>query len=253
MSNAHLLDPRQVVTPIDPDSTETLLRKYNLFQSFNHIVHGLKFGFDVGVRTPPNSTILFRKSQILHLRYHFHLQLHSSGTSSWSLLACIFYSGAGIRNWTFSHCPSWPSSQTGHLLISNDSGPILPTQQAQLPIYQCWGGCSRISDNLGFFRSHLRTHSFPTERLRSCNFRHISCLPNHTGATRPTSLLMCLVGWCSVCRQSGYVRISIECWSIWGSCRHVNCYLQGGGLVTYHEMGGRFSGHPPSRRDLDRG
>jgi hypothetical protein len=47
-------DPRHVVTPLDPDQAEELLRKYNLVQYWGHVITGLREGFDVGDK-PPSS------------------------------------------------------------------------------------------------------------------------------------------------------------------------------------------------------
>lgn len=52
-------DPRQVVTPINPHKTIEILRTYNLLESFNDTVNGLIYGFDVGIKAPPTSTLLF--------------------------------------------------------------------------------------------------------------------------------------------------------------------------------------------------
>ncbi|KIJ36502.1 hypothetical protein M422DRAFT_261054 [Sphaerobolus stellatus SS14] len=55
-------DPRRVVTPLKADKIERVLRTFNVLDDWQHIVHGVRFGFDVGASIPPNSTHLFRKS-----------------------------------------------------------------------------------------------------------------------------------------------------------------------------------------------
>lgn len=52
-------DPRTVVTPLDADKVEHLLRNLNLHGDWSHIVEGLRHGFDVGLRTQPSGTIIF--------------------------------------------------------------------------------------------------------------------------------------------------------------------------------------------------
>jgi hypothetical protein len=45
-----LPDPRHVVTPLDPNRAEELLCKYDLISDWNHIITGLREGFDIGIR-----------------------------------------------------------------------------------------------------------------------------------------------------------------------------------------------------------
>jgi hypothetical protein len=49
-------DPRIVVNPLIADRVEELLRKYNLFDDWMHILTGIRNDFDVGVRSHPPST-----------------------------------------------------------------------------------------------------------------------------------------------------------------------------------------------------
>ena len=52
-------DPRSVFTPIDVDKMEFLLRSLDLYDKWEHVVVGLRVGFDVGIKSPPAHTILF--------------------------------------------------------------------------------------------------------------------------------------------------------------------------------------------------
>lgn len=52
-------DPRQVVTPLRVDAVERALLELGLTDQWTHVVHGLRHGFDVGVRDPVLSTLIF--------------------------------------------------------------------------------------------------------------------------------------------------------------------------------------------------
>jgi hypothetical protein len=43
------LDPRRVVTLLDPSHVEVLLCKYNFISIRNHIIMGLHEGFNIGI------------------------------------------------------------------------------------------------------------------------------------------------------------------------------------------------------------
>jgi hypothetical protein len=69
-------DPRRVVTPLNPDKVEKVLHNLALFNSFRHIIVGLREGFDVGIRGLLPRTYLFRQSQIILSRPRFYLLIH---------------------------------------------------------------------------------------------------------------------------------------------------------------------------------
>jgi len=52
-------DPRIIFTPIDPVSTEHLLLSLNIYDKWKHIITGLHEGFDMGIKHPPEHTIMF--------------------------------------------------------------------------------------------------------------------------------------------------------------------------------------------------
>ena len=58
-------DPRMVVTPLDANAAEELLCKYNLYDTWKHIIEGLRTGFDVGILEQPSCTYTFRKSLLI--------------------------------------------------------------------------------------------------------------------------------------------------------------------------------------------
>lgn len=53
-------DPRRVVSPLDPDKVERLLHDLNILDHWQHVVEGLRSGFDVGVDTPLTRTFTFK-------------------------------------------------------------------------------------------------------------------------------------------------------------------------------------------------
>jgi hypothetical protein len=52
-------DPCVVITPFNHLRVEELLRKYDIFNDWCHIVDGLRNGFNVGIQFPPSSTHTF--------------------------------------------------------------------------------------------------------------------------------------------------------------------------------------------------
>lgn len=56
---AHASDPCMVVTPLVPDRFEIMLRERGILDDWKHIIHGIRYGFDVGVRESLTSTLLF--------------------------------------------------------------------------------------------------------------------------------------------------------------------------------------------------
>lgn len=80
-------DPCSVVTPLSPEGAEVVLRKYGIAHNWQHVIKGLRHRFDVGVCEPPLQTYIFRKSQIVLIRYPFHIIVHSIGVSSRLVLA----------------------------------------------------------------------------------------------------------------------------------------------------------------------
>jgi hypothetical protein len=72
-----LPDPRRVVTPLDPNRAEKLLRKYDLISDWNHVITGLREGFDIGIREQLSCLYIFRQSFILAIRPGLYLLVHS--------------------------------------------------------------------------------------------------------------------------------------------------------------------------------
>lgn len=58
-SSAITSDPRTVVTPLDADRIEQLLGNVGLLAQWQHIVHNIRHGFDVGINKPVTQTLIF--------------------------------------------------------------------------------------------------------------------------------------------------------------------------------------------------
>lgn len=54
------LDPRQVVTPLRADAIEARLKELGILSSWQHVVDGLRHGFDVGVHEPLSRSFTFQ-------------------------------------------------------------------------------------------------------------------------------------------------------------------------------------------------
>lgn len=53
-------DPRRVVTPLNPDKVEALLRDLHILERWRHVVDGLRSGFEVGVDVPLPRSFTFK-------------------------------------------------------------------------------------------------------------------------------------------------------------------------------------------------
>lgn len=53
-------DPRMVVTPLIVPKVENLLRSLGILEKWTHVVAGLRDGFDVGIKSAPRETIIFK-------------------------------------------------------------------------------------------------------------------------------------------------------------------------------------------------
>ncbi|PSR80922.1 hypothetical protein PHLCEN_2v6593 [Hermanssonia centrifuga] len=53
-------DPRQVVTPLDPDAVEKKLSELGILAQWQHVVDGLRLGFDVGASEPIRQSLYFK-------------------------------------------------------------------------------------------------------------------------------------------------------------------------------------------------
>jgi hypothetical protein len=125
-------DPRRVVTPLDVNKTRALLCKYGLLPDWDHILQGITNGFNVGIKSPPSCTLIFRESRILTARPRFYYRLHCWGSSIWSLFTGFSSQQAGAAHWSFSYVSNWPGTQTELRQVQDDSRFVLPAQRPQI-------------------------------------------------------------------------------------------------------------------------
>ncbi|PSR80887.1 hypothetical protein PHLCEN_2v6596 [Hermanssonia centrifuga] len=64
-------DPRQVVTPLDPDKVEMKLRELGILAQWQHVVDGLRLGFDVGASAPIPQSLQFKNHSSTELAPDF--------------------------------------------------------------------------------------------------------------------------------------------------------------------------------------
>ncbi|CAA7260557.1 unnamed protein product [Cyclocybe aegerita] len=246
-------DPRTVFTPIDASKAESILRSFNLYNTWQHVIFGLRNGFDVGIRSLPTHTILFRQSCILPPQPRVHSIVHRERTCNWALLTSILTRGARAANWPLSHITHWLSSQAQLVKIPHDSGPLLPTQPSIDPIRQCWNRLGRVPYFLGVIRGSLRADSQPSDRLPCGDIRHFGGLSAHPHPTRPTKRTLHPLGWKSPSRQSSHVWDGVKCRSVRLRGRHASRYLQGSWIRAINQVGRRFLRGTATRCDMDRG
>lgn len=187
-------DPRSVCTPIDPDKAESLLRSFNIYNKWSHVITGLREGFDVGIKSLPTETILFREPRLISSQPRFHIFVHGERTCKWSLLPTIYPVGAGSLNRAISHFTHWARPKTQLSRIQVNTRPILPPQPSNYPSCQCWRMLRRLSHSLGHLRDNYNLDSFSTPRLSSSDIRHISSVPTGPHSSRPAECLLPILG-----------------------------------------------------------
>ena len=130
-------DPRQVFTPIDPKKTELLLHSFNIYNKWSHVITGLREGFDVGIKSAPTKTILFRKPCFITPQPRIYLLIHREQAHNWPLLPSIPTRRARSINRTISYLTNWSYPKTQFIKIPNDTRPFLPTQPCNHSFSQC--------------------------------------------------------------------------------------------------------------------
>ncbi|KIJ55433.1 hypothetical protein M422DRAFT_240055 [Sphaerobolus stellatus SS14] len=114
-------DPHGVTTPLRADAVEEMLRTYNLWDDWQHIVYGIRFGFDVDVGPPP-MTHIFRKSCIIQPEPRIYIAVHTQGASNWPLLTGLFPLQIRAPNWSVQDISTRAGSQIHTGQPSNDTG-----------------------------------------------------------------------------------------------------------------------------------
>lgn len=59
---AHSGDPRLVVTPLNADLIEEVLKSLELVDNWSEVLQGIREGFDVGIHDSPSRSYLFQES-----------------------------------------------------------------------------------------------------------------------------------------------------------------------------------------------
>ena len=103
---------------------------------------------------------------------------------------------------------------------------------------------------------HIRRGRCPdpilTSRCRGSHIRHFSSLLLDSYPPRPAACALHILGRYGVYRSGSHVWAGIKCRCLRIHHRHAHRHLQACGLFPHHQMGGRFSGHSPSWKFLDR-
>ncbi|KAJ7018794.1 hypothetical protein C8F04DRAFT_1149944 [Mycena alexandri] len=246
-------DPRRVVSPLDPAKTENLLRQLGLYESYRHIVVGLREGFDVGIRGLLPRTYLFRQSQILFCRPYLHFFLHRWRTGRWPLLRGLYSSRAGGNNRPIPHITAWASAQTALREIAYGTGHVLSSKRPGDCFHKRGGELRRLSNSMGHIRQHCCFNLIASAWLCRSYFRHFCGLPLNTSATGPTARALCVLGWTRLRGSCSNVRPLLERWRIRFHSRYAGSNLRESWFWPNQEVGGRFLGDSVSRSDVDRG
>lgn len=219
-----------------PLKTRMLLCKYRLLSQQEHILKGIANGFDVGLTSPPDHTLIFRESCIFTTRPGFHHRLHCWGSSIRALFARLPSQRTGAAHWSLSYLPNWSGSQAELGQVQDDSRFILPPWRPANIFSKQLHQLRRLSDDVGNIRQHGRTNIVLTRWLLSSYIRHLGSLSYDSSQTRLTELAVCVLGGHGACRQSCYVWAELQCWGIWFGCRYAGGDLSGSRLWPSHEM-----------------
>ncbi|KAI0801974.1 hypothetical protein BC629DRAFT_157583 [Irpex lacteus] len=60
-------DPRRVVTPLSADGLEEALESLGIRNDWQHVITGLREGFDIGLRAPVRSTVIHKNHKSCNL------------------------------------------------------------------------------------------------------------------------------------------------------------------------------------------
>ena len=234
------MDPRSVFTPIDAHKTELLLQSLGLREKWEHVIKGLKEGFDVGIKAPPSHTILFRKPLFIQSRPTLHIIILRERGSYRPLLESLLPRGARESYWPLPHLSNRVGAQTQFLQISHDPGSVIPEKPPVHFLNQRRYQPRRVPYGLGHLRGHSSISSQLTAGLPSCNVRYLSRIQDHTCAPRSAELTLHPLGREGASRPGSHVWLSIKRRSIRMCRRHARRYLRSLRVWTSSQMGRRF-------------
>ena len=245
-------DPRSVFTPVDPAKAELLLRSFNIYNKWSHVIAGLREGFDVGIKSLPTETILFREPCLIPSQPGLHIFLHGKRTGSRSLLPTLYPIGTRSPNRAISHLSHRTHPKTQFIKIPIDTRSLLPPQPPNHPICQCGHILRRFPHSMGHIRNNCGINPLPAAGLSSSNFRHISSIPTDTCPSRPAERLVPFLGWKSEGRPSSNVRFNLKRRGLRLCRRHAHRHLHYSRVWPFDQMGRRFLRHTPTRMLMDR-
>ena len=234
------MDPLLVFTPIDAHKTELLLQSLGLWEKWEHVIKGLKEGFDIGIKAPPSHTVLFQKPLFVQSQPTLHIIILSEWGSYQLLLKSLLSRGARESYQPLLHLSNQVGAQTQFLQILYDPGSIIPERP---PVYfpnQCWYQPWQVPYCLGHLWGHSSTSPQLTAGLPSCNVQYLSHIQDYACAPQSAELALHPLGRKGASGPGGHVWLSIERWSIQMCCRHARWYLHSLGVWTSSQMGWQF-------------
>ncbi|KAJ7225230.1 hypothetical protein B0H12DRAFT_1267739, partial [Mycena haematopus] len=215
---------------------EKVLQNLGLYDSFQHVIVGLREGFDVGIRGLLPRTYLFRQSQILLNRSRIYFFIHRWRTGCTSLFGRFYTSRAGRDYWSISHLTIGPGAQT-------------PLRQTA----KCWSELGRFPDSLGHIRQHLILNLVTTARLRCSHIRYFRGIPFDTVTPRSAACTLCILGRTCLRGPSCHVWAIIECGCFRVRGRYAGCNLRSSWFRPDQKMGRRFLCDSSTSPVVDRG
>ncbi|KZP09832.1 hypothetical protein FIBSPDRAFT_992399, partial [Athelia psychrophila] len=203
-------DPRTVVTPLIPDRVEETLKIYDISKDWEHVVAGLRSGFDVGIREQPTRTYIFRESRIFPSGLKLHYIVHSRRGSRWQIFTTLREYRARSANWAVPNFTPGSSPETSHRSVSHDPRHVVSKEPPRHTVHQREDKLGRLPDGLGVVRQHLGPNLIPSTGLSSCHVRYRGSIPYHTHHATPAKLHVCILGGESLHRQGPHVRSRLE-------------------------------------------
>lgn len=224
-------DPRRVVTPLNPDKAEKVLHNLGLFNSFRHIIVGLREGFDVGIRGLLPRTYLFQQSQIILSRPRF-ISSYIAGEQAAGRIPKVSHQPSWKRPSDRSYLTIEPGAQAPLRQAADGSRYVISAERPRGTFSKCWSKLGRLSYGLGHIRQYLGINLVAPTWLRCSHIRYICGISFDTITPRPACTL-CVLGRTCLRGSSRNVRAFIKCWCFWVCRRYASRNLRSGwiGLI----------------------
>ena len=159
------VDPRWVMTPLNPGRIEELLQALGLFEPWKHITSGLRTGFSIGINHSLLCTRLFCKSCIFVIGFHFYQSVHCRQTICRKILCPLLSCCPGGHYWAFRNIATGLSSQTTFIQIPHDTGSLIPSSGPPSAIYKLTYLLRRFPNCVGNFYLYSQPNTSPSPRL----------------------------------------------------------------------------------------